>query len=140
MKDKKRIVACINKFLMKELWFDFEVMQYTGNELIVMGSLDISSTHEIEVIFRDIFFVSLPMNWRTDTSAIVLEIVTGKKASVLNRRFQVEQGYSIFRFNAEYYPDDFGCLVAAKEIDYRINKPGFDGVAARKMGEISEKG
>jgi len=119
MSDIRRILDEINSFLMQELWMDFEVIQYTGNELVIMGSIDISNPHDIEIIFRDVFFISMPMEWKTDTSKTVLEVVEGQPAIDLNKKFQVEQGYHIFKFIPEDYDKDFGCFIAAKGINYK---------------------
>lgn len=120
MDNNKKIVNEINSFLMKGLWFDFEIMEYRGYDLTIMGSIDISASHDIEIIFKNVFFISLPAEWKTDTSDMVLEILEGPEAIELNQKYNVEQGYVIFKFIPEYL--DAGCYVAAKEIDYNIKR------------------
>lgn len=117
-----KIVDEINSFIMQNLWMDFEVMQYVGNEVIIMGSIDISNPHDIEISFRDVFFISVLMEWKTDTSKKILEIVDGEQAVNINRKFHVEQGYHIFKFVPEDYDSNFGCFIAAKEINYSLRK------------------
>ena len=102
----------INTYLQQKPWLDFEVMEYRGDTLIVMGSLDTSAPHDIEIRFKGVFFMSLPMEWKTDTSMPPLGLVAGDDAVRLNQRFQVEQGHHIFRFVPEDYPEDFGCWCA----------------------------
>lgn len=118
--DSQSVVEDINIFLQKELWFDFEVIRYHDRKLTIIGSIDPSSHHAIEIYFEDIFFVSLPMEWKTDTTKTILSILEGNDAIKLNKRFQVEIGYHIFRFAPEDYPEDFGCLIAAREISYTL--------------------
>ena len=122
------LVEEINAFLMQKLWMDFEVMQYTGYELVIMGSLDISNPHDIEIRFNDVSFISLPIQWQTNTSKTVFEIVKGEKAMELNQKFQVEQGYIIFKFFPEDYEAEFGCFIAAKELQYKLLNPGEVGL------------
>src|SRR5258708_4306012 len=115
----RTMVETIDRTVRKMPWIDFEVKHYLGNELIIMGSLDSSASRDIEIIFMDVFFVSMPIAWKTDTSKTVLTLVNGEATVVINKRFQVEQGHHIFRFMPEYYADDFYCLVAAKTITWR---------------------
>ena len=96
--------------------------QYTKNMLTIIGSIDSSSTHNIEIYFEDIFFISLPIEWKTNTSVNVLKLLDGNLAITENRRFQVEQGYQIFSFKPEDYSDHFGCLIGAKKISFEIMK------------------
>ncbi len=120
--EAKRRVSDINSHLQQMPWQDFEVMEYQGDTMILMGSIDTSSSHDIEIRFDGVFFVSLPMEWKTDTSIPPLSLLQGDDATVLNRRYQVEQGHHIFRFAAEDFPEDFGCLVCAREVRHRLLK------------------
>jgi hypothetical protein len=110
----------INAFIQQNLWLDFEVIEYKKSRLTIFGSIDVSVQHDIEIHFDDIFFVSLPMEWKTDTSNIVLTMLEGESAVSLNKKFQVEQDYHIFKFIPEDYLEDFGCYIAAKNISYKI--------------------
>lgn len=117
-----KVLVEINEFLQEQMWLDFEVMEYKKNRLTIIGSIDISTQHNIEIYFEEISFISLPMEWKTDTSEIVLTLLEGDKAITLNKKFQVEQGFHIFKFKPEDYTDDFGCYVGAKNISYKIIK------------------
>lgn len=118
--EKEKIVKEINDYIQNGLWLDFEVNHYSKNKLIVYGGLDLIFSHDIEVHFEDVFFVSLPMEWKTDTKKTVFQILDGEEVKILNIKFRVEQGYNVFKFKAEDYPDDFGCLIGAKKISYVI--------------------
>ncbi|EGO62751.1 hypothetical protein [Acetonema longum] len=118
----KTIMAEINSFIQQQMWLDFEVIQYIRNKLTVIGSIDISNPHDLEIHFEDISFVSLPIEWKTDTSKTALLLLEGEAAILLNKRFHVQQGYHIFKFTPEDYPEDFGCYVGARAISYQIIK------------------
>lgn len=116
----KKIIAEITDHICKQLWMDFEITQYSKNKLIVAGIIDPSSPiHNIEICFEYVFFISLPLEWKTDTSSCILELLEGENAYLINRQFQVEQGYHIFKFTPEDYPNTFGCLIGAKRIAYK---------------------
>lgn len=117
------VVGKINEFLIKQMWMDFEVTQYKDYELLITGSLDSTTTiSDIEIRFQEVFLVSLPFSWQTDTSQVAFMLLSDIEAKEINRRFKIEQGNYIFKFIPEDYPSDFGCYVAAKSISMRINK------------------
>lgn len=122
VKELQSTVNKINDFLQKSLWFDFEIMSYSGNDLKIMASIDISDEHNIEIFFYDVFFISLPMEWKTDTSEPPMSVVTGEESYPLIKQFQLEEGYTIFKFTPEYLPEDSGCYIAARSIDFAIMK------------------
>jgi hypothetical protein len=113
-----QVVFEINAVLKTKPWFDFEVMEYVGYNLVVMGGIDTSAPHSLEIKFKDVFFVSLPMCWGTDTSIAPLTIVTREAALEINEKFRVEQGNHIFSFRPEDYPFGFGCLIGSKGISF----------------------
>ena len=111
------IIDKINNHIRKEQWFDFEIIKYGQNELFVGGGKSLSYPYELEIHFKDVCFVSVPVEWRTDTSNNVLFILEGEEAYKVNRKFQVEQGYHVFKFVPEEYPEDFGCLIGARSLE-----------------------
>lgn len=118
----KNVVEKLNSFIQKGLWLDFEVCQNSKNKLTLHGGIDLLYSHDIEIRFEDVFFVSLPMEWKTDTKSTVVQLLEGEDAKAVNIRFKVEQGYHIFKFTPEDYPEDFGCLIGAKTISYDVLK------------------
>lgn len=113
-------VERINRYLSSRPWFDFEVMEYKGYRLTIMGGIDPSGSHELEVWFEGVFFMNGLMEWKTDTSSLPVSLLSGEVAVAINRRFRVEKGHHIFRFAVEDYPDSFGCFIAAREIGFRL--------------------
>ncbi len=116
------VIREICDFIMQEKWFDFMVKQYVDNELTIQGGISLSYP-DIEIKFKDVFFTSLPMEWKTDTRIIVLTILEGEEERTICEKFQVEYFHYIFKFSPEDYPDNFGCLIAAKQISYEILRP-----------------
>ena len=115
----KTVIDEINKYLNKQLWMDFEIIEYSKYVLRIIGSLDISAMPNIEITFKDVFFTSTVFDWQTDTSQQVLFLIEGSEARELNMKFRVEQGYHLIRFKAEDYPDNFGCIFGVKEILFK---------------------
>lgn len=120
--EAKIVVGEICNFIKQEKWFDFMVKQYVDNELTLQGGLSLTYP-DIEIKFKDVFFTSLPMDWKTDTNAVILSILTGEDERIASEKFQVEYLHYIFKFTPEDYPDNFGCLIAAKQISYEILRP-----------------
>ena len=98
---------------------DFEIIEYSRYKLKIIGSIDISSAPNIEIVFKDVFFAFTVFNWKTDTSCKVISLVKGDEAKKINMEFQVEQGYHLVKFQAEDYPYNFGCLFGIKEVQLK---------------------
>lgn len=113
-------VEKINQYMTSQPWCDFEVMSYLGERLTIMGSLDPSHEHEIEIVFEGVACASLPFEWKTDTSVSPFQLVTGEHAVRLNRIFQVEVGHRMFGIRPEGYSPGFLCVVAARRIGFRV--------------------
>lgn len=114
------IVNKINTFITQGLWLDFEVNQYKNSKLKIIGGIDLLYSPDIEINFEDVFFVSLPFAWKSDTKKEVFQLLEDENARTVNIMYKVEQGYHIFKFTPEDYPADFGCLIGAKSISYNI--------------------
>ncbi|MBW7473868.1 hypothetical protein K0T92_03815 [Paenibacillus oenotherae] len=121
IEEVKLVVQEINDFISSGLWFDFEIKKYFDGELSLYGGLSLSHP-DIEIKFKDIFFISLPMIWKTDTKETILNVLEGEDEKETSEKFQVEYLHYIFKFTPEDYPSDFGCLIAAKEISYNFLK------------------
>ncbi|WP_417129420.1 hypothetical protein [Ruthenibacterium lactatiformans] len=119
-KEIESVLKEVNDYLSEQLWMDFEIIQYSKNSLKVIGSIDISDVPTMELIFEDVYFISAPFNWKTDTSKTVISLLHGEEAKRINLKFRVEQGYHIIKIQAEDYPKNFGCLFGVKHIFFRI--------------------
>lgn len=121
--DIRAKVLEIDAEIRKNPWMDFEVVKYDNWEFIVIGNLSQSYPNrpgQVEISFRYVYFVSMPFYWKTDTSEQVFSLIDGPDFTSINKRFQVEQGYHLFIFKPEDYDEDFGCLIGAKELSYRV--------------------
>jgi hypothetical protein len=109
----------INDFLKKEMWFDFELLDYSKNCLTVVGSTDFSYFHNIEISFKDVFYISCNVEWRSDTSENIIEIEQGDEARKINVANKIEQGYTLFKFIPE--DNDSFFYISAKEVEYNTD-------------------
>lgn len=100
---------------------DFEIVEYNKNRLRIIGSIDPSSTPNIEIILDDVFFISSPLSWQTDTSEQVISLLDSD-AKQINEWFKVEQGYYIVQWMPEDYPEGSSCLFGVKALDFSILK------------------
>jgi hypothetical protein len=112
-------VAAIDSYVRTLKWLDFEISEYSGGKLVIHGSIDASSTPNISITFNQVFFVSLPFEWKTDTSQQVCGILAGQTARDWNLRYQVEHGFTLYFFKPEDFPDDFLCVIAAKAVSWK---------------------
>lgn len=119
-KEIQEVLDTFNQYLSGQSWMDFELIEFSGGELKIIGSLDISSRPDIELVFKDVFFASAPFNWTTDTSRQVAVLLSGEEAKKVNLEYQVELGYHIIKIYPEDYPEDFGCLFGVKSAFFRV--------------------
>src|SRR5882724_11984100 len=120
MKDKNyKIVVEIDGVIRQNLWFDFYILKYDGNNLTLAGSTDLTYYHTLEIIFEEVFFVSSFQGWRSDTNKVVIEIPSEELARELNLKYEIKQGYQVFIIHPEDYKNDI--FIAAKRIAYRTD-------------------
>jgi hypothetical protein len=112
----------IDKIIRQQLWYDFHIINYDGNDLTVVGSIDLSYFHTLEIIFKNVFFVhGFLQGWHSDTSKTVFE--TPENPQELNLKYEIEQGHQLFIFKTEYYKNDV--IIAAKSISYKAEKVNY---------------
>jgi hypothetical protein len=102
------------------------VAEFAGYRLTLHGSIAPSSAPDFVITFDRVFFMSLPLEWKTDTSREVVGVLTGASAEEVNLRFRVEQGNTLFSFRPENYPDDFRCLIGARSVSWCGKEPEKD--------------
>lgn len=64
----------INQIIQSSKWYDFEVVEYADYKLVLNGSLDFSSGHQLEIILEKVLFFSISMTWSCDTNKKVFKI------------------------------------------------------------------
>lgn len=116
-------IESFNAYVMSKPWFDFDLIACSPYEVLLHGGLDLTVSPEVEINFGEIFFVSLLMTWKTDTRSPALAILDGEDAFHVNARFQVEEGFYLFKFRPEYYSNEFGCLISAKTVSWQLAAP-----------------
>ncbi len=119
-KEVKDIIRAVNIFLSQQLWMDFEIIEYSGQFLRIIGSIDITAVPVMELVFEDVYFVSAVFNWKTNTDRTVVSLLEGKDAKVVNLKYRVEQGYHIIKITPEDYPEEFGCIFGIKKIYFNL--------------------
>jgi hypothetical protein len=103
----------LNHFLKDQPWFDFELWEFSGQNLKIVGAIDLTYAYTLSITFSDVFYVQLTHDWHTDTSADAFVLLTGQDAYDLNARYEVEQGYALIQINAE---DKAPLFISAKEM------------------------
>ena len=115
---QKNIVEEIDSIIRANLWFDFHVLSFEHNRLIVAGGKDLSYYHSIEVIFEEVFFVSAVFQrWHSDTKQTVFTERTD--SAEISLQFELEQGFRVFAFKAEDYNQEM--VIAAKSVRYNTD-------------------
>lgn len=77
---------------------DFEIIEYSRYKLKIIGSIDISSAPNIEIVFKDVFFASTVFNWKTDTSCKVISLVKGDEAKKSIWNFKLNKDTILLNF------------------------------------------
>lgn len=108
----------IDELIRKQGWFDFHVLSFDGNKLIVGGSIDLTYYHSLEIIFDDVFFVSgFFGGWHSDTDKAVFQIPDKEKD--LNIKYEIEQDYQLFTFKTEDFENDI--IIAANNVSFNTD-------------------
>lgn len=128
-------INAINAIVKKQSWYDFEVQDLKGNNLTVIGSLDFSNNHTLEITFTDVFHMSLNTSWSSDTSEKVLLLAEGEEARKINLKFRIEQGNFLFRFIPEDFGEDTGFYIAAKDLSFNTDTVYYYKKDDLKAGE-----
>ena len=58
----KEVLGRFNQYLNEQLWMDFELIEIYTGEIKIIGSIDISTKPNIELVFNDVFLASTPFN------------------------------------------------------------------------------
>ena len=113
----QQVVSEIDQEVRSHPWFDFHVLEYDGYRLSIVGGQDLTYSHELELIFEDVFFASIFFEgWHTDTDRPVIELPSKKLNKELNMKFEIQQGFQVFIIHSEDFQNDI--YVAAKTLCY----------------------
>ncbi len=117
--ETKEIVQKINAIISKESWLDMEVLEIKGGSLIIIGSTDFTYGHSLEIIFEDVFHISINSEWKTNTSKPVLHLVDIKEGLTINQKYQIEQGNILFKILPEDLEIPF--YISARNISFNTD-------------------
>lgn len=115
----------INKFVMSNEWFEFEVFSYIESVLTIIGGVDLIYYHTLEIVFKNVFLYSGVTEWSTDTSAPMLGILTGEELRRFNLDHQVEGGNTVFFIKSEYHKNKIYIVAESLEFDCSTVKHGY---------------
>ena len=121
-KDKMNIdqkIKIVNQIVMSEPYFDFEISKMNGVDLILVGSKDFTYSHTLELVFKDVFRVSMNAKWSVDTKDSFISILTDKEQFDYNVKFDIEQGNVVFAFAAEGFSSAF--YIVSKDIEFNTD-------------------
>lgn len=73
---KQDIIDDIKKHDWKESWLDFSVFLYEKNQLVIVGSDDLSYYHTLEIIIESPSFINGVMDWSCDLDEEFIKLST----------------------------------------------------------------
>ncbi|ETT46682.1 MULTISPECIES: hypothetical protein [unclassified Paenibacillus] len=110
----------INTYLSRCLWMDFEFCRMDAGQIVLSGSIDLSSNeYVIDIKFEEPYFVSTLFLWHADTAKVFIELANTDEIIVMNQKYRVEIGNYIFKVSVEGFENP-PIFIAAKKISFKI--------------------
>lgn len=79
----------INTYLSRCLWMDFEFCRMDAGQIVLSGSIDLSSNeYVIDIKFEEPYFVSTLFLWHADTAKVFIELANTDEIIVMNQKIQ----------------------------------------------------
>lgn len=98
----KEIIAAINQKVASMTYCELSMRSLSSNALSIVGSEDILYFYDFEIRFLDVHTVVCNTDWKLDTSKELISIIDDTpEALVLNERYRVEIGNTIFRLGSD---------------------------------------
>lgn len=115
----------INSSVREQLWMDFEVSQFDGNDLVIGGAISLSyKKNFITIVLKQVEFMQIRYTWNTNTELNFLGVVDSLE--LVNYKIFSRLDCTIF----EIVSEDYGSMyVAAEDIQYDFDK---EAVIARR--------
>jgi hypothetical protein len=110
----------INQYLKSLAWCDFDVFSYDGFTLRIVGGIDVYEYCTLEIEFKDVHFMCLNADWKTDTQQKVFKYPHEDKLNELNFKYQIPIGYQLIEIAPEDFESDAQFYVACRELDFKI--------------------
>jgi len=104
-------------------WLDFEVSYSNGIVVLAGESIAYDNSHDIEIFFDDICFMSTPFKWTSEprTTPVFMRVLPLENWLVT--KFDVIEGDYVFEFFSKEYPE-IECYIGASDFNYKINPKG----------------
>lgn len=102
----------LNEFIKDYLWMDLEIKSFVGSNLLIVGAIDLTYSHEIELLFSNVTYIRLGQNWtwdKKDKKSIVEEVdgiyfCPEKERKKIQENFYIV-GTQLYRFNGEEHQE-----------------------------------
>jgi hypothetical protein len=112
----KEIINRINDRVKKAPFFDFSILKFEKDNLIIAGSEDLTYYHEVEIEFISVYTVICNTAFKADTSRNVIEIIEDSdEAKEINLKYGVVQGNNVFKLYSE--DSEFFYIVLLKRLN-----------------------
>jgi hypothetical protein len=110
----------INQYLKTLSWCDFDLFSYDGFTLRIVGGIDVYEYATIEIEFKEVYFMSLNADWKTDTKQTAFKRPDEDKLNELNFKYQIPIGYQLIEIVPEDFEADVQFYVACRDLDFKI--------------------
>jgi hypothetical protein len=109
----------LNDYIQNHAFFEFRLIKFDYNHLVIAGSSDFQYYHEVEIFFMNVHTIICNTEFKLDTSKSVVTLVEDiEESRKLNLQYKVLVGNLIFRLIDE---DDNVFYVIARDFDYDVN-------------------
>lgn len=109
-------VELINKVVKNMPCCDFEVVEYNRNNLLIGGGYSLSYAHSLLIEFEDVFFMTLNSSWSINTDNDFILLAHPNECLKINQRYQIEQGYTLFKIVPENLDIASSFYISAKNV------------------------
>lgn len=84
-----------NRYIVDMAWFDFAVNAYNGQDLSIIGSIDLSYYYQMEVVFEGASYFNISSSWNTSPSEeLVFTLGNSEDYKEVNQ-YAIDGGYSV---------------------------------------------
>ncbi len=105
----------INARVKASFHLEADIHSFANNRLTVVVGGDLTYSYDFQVVFEDVFMLSLNSSFRIDTQLPWLSIIPAPACIEVNVRFGVETGNTLFQLHNQ---DNVPFFVAAGSISY----------------------
>jgi hypothetical protein len=113
----------INTLLSRDLWTDFEIVEFDGFALTIICGIDLPYNWVIKVTFNLVTYLSIKNDWKRHDKLPAFEIWDRESARQINLRNRIEIGNVLFKINHDDVDPNYSnaYIIAAQSIDFLVN-------------------